>query len=81
MSRSLKTKAMSNFNINPFRKREDLASKSADQPVYLLGLKMKNPLTAVDIVITIFCDFRQFSAQKMAFFSKKQCYNQFFSKT
>jgi hypothetical protein len=24
----------------------------------------------VDVMITIFCDFRQFSAQKLAFFSK-----------
>jgi hypothetical protein len=27
-------------------------------------------LTGVDIMITIFCDFSQFSAKKLAFFSK-----------
>jgi hypothetical protein len=26
--------------------------------------------TRVDVLITIFCDFRQFSAKKLAFFSK-----------
>jgi hypothetical protein len=29
-----------------------------------------NLLTGVDVMITIFCDFRQFSAQKLAFFSR-----------
>jgi hypothetical protein len=29
---------------------------------------------------TIFCDFRQFSTKKLAFFSKNQCYDQFFAK-
>jgi hypothetical protein len=28
------------------------------------------PLTGVDVMITIFCDFRQFLAKKLAFFSK-----------
>jgi hypothetical protein len=31
-------------------------------------------------MITIFCDFSQFSAKKLAFFSQKQCYDHFFSK-
>jgi hypothetical protein len=32
----------------------------------------------VDVMITIFCDFRQFSAKKLAFFLKNQCYDHFF---
>jgi hypothetical protein len=32
----------------------------------------------VDVMITIFCDFRQFSAKKLAFFVKNQCYDQNF---
>jgi hypothetical protein len=32
----------------------------------------------VDVMITIFCDFCQFTA-KVAFFSKKQCYDQIFA--
>jgi hypothetical protein len=32
-------------------------------------------------MITIFGDFRQFPAKKLAFFLKKQCYNHFFAKT
>jgi hypothetical protein len=27
-------------------------------------------LAGVDVMVTIFCDFRQFSAKKLAFFSK-----------
>jgi hypothetical protein len=34
----------------------------------------------VDVMITIFCDFPQFSAKKLAFFLKNQCFDQFFSK-
>jgi hypothetical protein len=34
----------------------------------------------VDVMITIFCDFRQFSAKKIGVFLKNQCYDQFFSK-
>jgi hypothetical protein len=30
----------------------------------------KNWPQGVDVMITIFCDFRQFSAKKLAFFSK-----------
>jgi hypothetical protein len=40
-----------------------------------------SPGGVVDVMIAIFCDFRQFSAEKMAFFSKKQCYDQSVSKT
>jgi hypothetical protein len=32
----------------------------------------------VDVMITIFCDFSQFSAEKLAFFLKCQCYDHFF---
>jgi hypothetical protein len=35
----------------------DFFAKSSGQP-------------GVDVMITVFCDFRQFSAQKLAFFSK-----------
>jgi hypothetical protein len=32
--------------------------------------KKKRHVPGVDVMITIFCDFRQFSAKKLAFFSK-----------
>jgi hypothetical protein len=32
-------------------------------------------------MITNFCDLYQFSAKKLASFSKNQCYDQYFSKT
>jgi hypothetical protein len=35
--------------------------------------------TGVDVMITIFGDFRPFLAKKMTFFKKKQCYNQNFA--
>jgi hypothetical protein len=34
----------------------------------------------VDVMINIFGDFCQFSAKKMAFFFKNQCYDHFFQK-
>jgi hypothetical protein len=34
----------------------------------------------VDVMITIFCDFSQFSAKKIGVFLKFQCYDQLFSK-
>jgi hypothetical protein len=36
--------------------------------------------TGVDVMITIFCDFCQFSSKKLAFFLKNQFYDQFFQK-
>jgi hypothetical protein len=38
-------------------------------------------LTGVDVMITIFCDFRQFSAKKLAFFSKTNVMIKIFAKT
>jgi hypothetical protein len=35
----------------------------------------------VDVMITIFCDFRQFSAKKLAFFSKTNVVIKIFAKT
>jgi hypothetical protein len=35
----------------------------------------------VDVMITIFCDFRQFSAKKLAFFSKTNVMVKIFAKT
>jgi hypothetical protein len=35
--------------------------------------------TGVDVMITIFCDFRQFWAKKLAFFSKTNVMINFFS--
>jgi hypothetical protein len=37
-------------------------------------------LPGVDVMITIFCDFCQFSAKKLAFFSKTNLMINFFSK-
>jgi hypothetical protein len=39
----------------------------------------KSPNLGVDVAITIFCSFRQFSAKELAFFSKTQCYDQNFA--
>jgi hypothetical protein len=36
----------------------------------LFGCNACGPDLGVDVMITIFCDFRQFSAKKMEFFSK-----------
>jgi hypothetical protein len=36
--------------------------------------------SGVDVMITIFCDFRQFSAKKIGVFLKNQCYDQLFFK-
>jgi hypothetical protein len=41
--------------------------------------KSGNP--GVDVMITIFCDFWQFSAKKIGVFLKNQCYDQIFAKT
>jgi hypothetical protein len=38
----------------------------------------KRRLPGVDDMITIFCDFCQFSAKKFSVFLKKQCYDLFF---
>jgi hypothetical protein len=37
--------------------------------------------TGVDVMITIFCDFSQFSAKKLAFFSKTNVMITIFAKT
>jgi hypothetical protein len=37
--------------------------------------------SGVDVMITIFCDFRQFSAKKLAFFSKTNVMISFFAET
>jgi hypothetical protein len=36
--------------------------------------------TEVDAMITIFCDFCQYSAEKLYFFLKNQCYDKIFGK-
>jgi hypothetical protein len=46
-----------------FAGRLNQLKKSKSKNVVGLGL-------GVDVMITIFCNFRQFSAQKLAFFSK-----------
>jgi hypothetical protein len=43
------------------------------------GIVGSNLRTGVDVMITIFCDFRQFSSKKLAFFVKNQCYDQNFA--
>jgi hypothetical protein len=35
--------------------------------------------TGIAVMITIFCDFRQFSAKKIGVFLKNQCYDQNFA--
>jgi hypothetical protein len=37
--------------------------------------------SGVNVMIKIFCDFRQFSAKKLVFFTKNQCHDPNFSKT
>jgi hypothetical protein len=47
---------------------------------FLLTLGDYARRAGVDVMITIFCDFWQFSAKKLVvFFKKKQCYNQNFA--
>jgi hypothetical protein len=38
----------------------------------------KYVIPRVDVMMTIFCDFPKFSAKKLAFFLKYQCYDQLF---
>jgi hypothetical protein len=45
---------------------------------FAIGITLHIP--GIDVMITFFCDFCQFSAKKLAFFSKKQCYDQSFAK-
>jgi hypothetical protein len=45
----------------------------------LLSKKPK-PEPGVDVMVTIFCDFSQFSAEKMAFFSKTNVIMKFLQK-
>jgi hypothetical protein len=47
------------------------------QALYLMVVGLA---PGVDVMITIFCDFRQFSAKKLAFFSKTNVMINFFSK-
>jgi hypothetical protein len=41
-------------------------------------IKVPGDLPGVDVMITIFCDFRQFSAKQIGVFLKIQCYDQNF---
>jgi hypothetical protein len=56
------------------RDNEDLAERFDASKDDFPGVTMKRlpeaGLPGVDVMITIFCDFRQFSAKKFAFFSK-----------
>jgi hypothetical protein len=47
---------------------------------YILGDFFTNA-SGVDVMITILCDFRQFSANKLAFFSKTNVMITIFAKT
>jgi hypothetical protein len=49
--------------------------KCGEQP----QLTRASHLSGVDVMITIFCDFWKFSAKKLAFLIKKQCYDQNFA--
>jgi hypothetical protein len=45
-----------------------------------LNFYVKNDhVLGVDVIITIFCDFRQSLAKKWRFSKKKQCYDQNFA--
>jgi hypothetical protein len=63
------------------------APKPDLSPTYFVNfssLKKLEPNTnpkrsGVDVMITIFCDFPQFSAKEIGVFLKYQCYDQFFS--
>jgi hypothetical protein len=41
----------------------------------------KVAITGVDVMITVFGDFRQFSAKKIGVFIKTQCYDQIFAQS
>jgi hypothetical protein len=50
---------------------------SFDLPLEIVKARYIKP--GVDVMITIFGDFRQFSAKKLAFFCKTQFYDQNFA--
>jgi hypothetical protein len=50
-------------------------------PSYLVMSRYRKMKDGVDVMITIFCDFCQFSAKKLAFFSKTNVVINFFSKS
>jgi hypothetical protein len=52
---------------------------SAGMKTYAYLLRMY--LSGVDVMITIFCIFCQFSVKKLTFYSKNQCYDHIFCKT
>jgi hypothetical protein len=45
----------------------------------LEGSELGSSVPGVDVMITIFCDFWQISAKKLAFFAKTQCCDQNFA--
>jgi hypothetical protein len=53
---------------NDLKKGDTQSKMTKNLFCYKNGLAFVAP--GVDVMITIFCDFRQFSAKKMAFFSK-----------
>jgi hypothetical protein len=55
----------------------DFGQKNA-APICRIGSGSQQ--TGVDVMITIFCDFSQFSAEKMAFFSKTNVMMKFLQK-
>jgi hypothetical protein len=55
----------------------DIVIRRGDVSFQVLALL----LPGVDVMITIFCDFRQFSAKKLAFFSKTNVMIIIFAKT
>jgi hypothetical protein len=64
------------------------AAKMALKCGLFLNVQSKQPhigrkfaQSGVDVMITIFCDFRQFSAKKLAFFSKNNVMITIFAKT
>jgi hypothetical protein len=46
----------------------------------IFAAKKVQPSSGVDVMITIFCDFCQFSAKKLAFFSKTNVMIKFLQK-
>jgi hypothetical protein len=75
------------FKIKPFNKTNipirvtRLGEFSPIERLITVAILFEKLAAGVDVMITIFCDFRQSSAKKIGVFLKNQSYDQIFAKT